>query len=557
MRALLDTADSLIDRRPDSALAMLDRHESVADSMPTGMQMRYRLLRAKAMNRAFVPFTTDTVMKDVTTWYDRHGNIHERMMAYYLLGCVYRDMGDAPTALVQYNKAVELADTTADDCDWHTLCRIHGQRAELFGRMRAPEYEIKANRWSMLAALRDRDTLTALKAYELQVNAYYSVHNEDSVISITQNVVGEYLRCNRKDLAARALPTLIYVYLNRQQFYKAKKCMDYFESYSGLMDIGGNIREGHELYYDAKAKYYYGVGKFDSAFVYLEKLQMGAKDIMCKEAVYKGLMLFYAKQNQPDSVIKYSKLYCLMNDSAAIVSSAEDINRTQALYDYNHVQQDMMEKIREADNYKLILVCSVFGIILALFILYRLYSIKKRNHDKMLAEKNSKYCGLLTEYENTSGELMKAMYNFEQYRKDKEDELKRIRESIALYRRTTEHIDNSDVEQDVGNNEMVKRLHKMAVRNVCITAKELADIVSFVENTFPEFYDKINNTETKLSEREKFICIMIRLYLIPSEISVILDISIQNLTNTRSKINKKLFKTGGTKSLDHNLRRLS
>lgn len=74
----------------------------------------------------------------------------------------------------------------------------------------------------MLAALRDRDTLTALKAYELQVNAYYSVHNEDSVISITQNVVGEYLRCNRKDLAARALPTLIYVYLNRQQFYKAK-----------------------------------------------------------------------------------------------------------------------------------------------------------------------------------------------------------------------------------------------------------------------------------------------------------------------------------------------
>jgi len=95
MRALLDTADSLVDIRPDSALAMLDRHESVADSMPTGMQMRYRLLRAKAMNRAFVPFTTDTVMKDVTTWYDRHGNIHERMMAYYLLGCVYRDMADA------------------------------------------------------------------------------------------------------------------------------------------------------------------------------------------------------------------------------------------------------------------------------------------------------------------------------------------------------------------------------------------------------------------------------------------------------------------------------
>jgi len=49
---------------------------------------------------------------------------------------------------------------------------------------------------------------------------------------------------------------------------------------------------------------------------------------------------------------------------------------------------------------------------------------------------------------------------------------------------------------------------------------------------------------------------MIRLYLIPSEISVLLDISGQNLTNIRSKINRKLFGNDGTKKLDYNLRQL-
>ena len=31
-------------------------------------------------------------MKEVVDYYDRHGSANERMLANYVLGCVYRDM---------------------------------------------------------------------------------------------------------------------------------------------------------------------------------------------------------------------------------------------------------------------------------------------------------------------------------------------------------------------------------------------------------------------------------------------------------------------------------
>jgi lipopolysaccharide biosynthesis regulator YciM len=53
-------------------------------------------------------------MLAVADYYDRNGTANERMEAHYLLGCVYRDLGDAPRALTSYNNAVDCADTTAD-----------------------------------------------------------------------------------------------------------------------------------------------------------------------------------------------------------------------------------------------------------------------------------------------------------------------------------------------------------------------------------------------------------------------------------------------------------
>ena len=75
------SADSLMDACQDSAqtaLAMLDSLKAQKPDMSKAQQMHYDLIYAKAMNKSFVDFTTDSVMKRVVAYYDRHGSVNER-----------------------------------------------------------------------------------------------------------------------------------------------------------------------------------------------------------------------------------------------------------------------------------------------------------------------------------------------------------------------------------------------------------------------------------------------------------------------------------------------
>ena len=82
-------ADSLMEANSDSALVALGMLDSLRENNPKmskAQQMRFELIYAKGMNKGFVDFTTDSVMKQVVAYYDKHGSANERMLAYYLLG---------------------------------------------------------------------------------------------------------------------------------------------------------------------------------------------------------------------------------------------------------------------------------------------------------------------------------------------------------------------------------------------------------------------------------------------------------------------------------------
>lgn len=94
--------------------------------------MESLLMDAKAQNEAGEPFSTDSLMKEVAAYYNEYGSANTKMLADYLLGCTYRDLGNGQLALQCYHKALEHADTASADCDFKTLSRIYGQMALLF-----------------------------------------------------------------------------------------------------------------------------------------------------------------------------------------------------------------------------------------------------------------------------------------------------------------------------------------------------------------------------------------------------------------------------------------
>ena len=81
--AVLSQIDTLMEAHPDSALLRLDSIRSLKESWPKRLRMRYDLLEAKAQNKAFVDFTSDSIAKEFTRYYDSHGTANERMTAHY------------------------------------------------------------------------------------------------------------------------------------------------------------------------------------------------------------------------------------------------------------------------------------------------------------------------------------------------------------------------------------------------------------------------------------------------------------------------------------------
>ncbi len=114
------------------AFELLQDMELKAAAFPRAQRMRYHLLQAKAQNKAAIDFTTDSVMKSVAAYYDRHGTHNDRLLAHYLLGCVYRDLGEAPRAIGCYQDAVDCADTLSSSCDFKTLSCVYAQQAYVY-----------------------------------------------------------------------------------------------------------------------------------------------------------------------------------------------------------------------------------------------------------------------------------------------------------------------------------------------------------------------------------------------------------------------------------------
>ena len=552
---LFVAAERLMESRPDSALKLMASVSAMADSLAKPQRMRCELLKAKAQNKQFIPFTTDSTMRAVTEWYDRHGSPHERMTAHYLLGCAYRDINDAPSALNQYNMAVSLVDTTAADCDWHTLSRIHGQMGMIFHKMASPEYELREWETTYSTAMKANDTIMAFNAYAMKAQAYNNMYKEDSVISITNKVVDMYERLGHKDIAAGHLPVIIYVYLRQNKYDKAKKYIDYYEQYSGFFDTMGNIEPGKESYYGTKAEYYNGIGQTDSAYIYLKKLIKFKDNIQCAEVAYRELMTYYEKQKQVDSIIKYARLYCQMNDSSAIVRSAEEVNRTQALFNYNNAQQIAMDKTAETDTYRIIIILIAITAIFIIIVAYMAHTIKIRKQRAGYTEINKKYNDLLIKYNSSVKDIRMIMSDFEQYKTAKKTEVEELRKSISDYHDS--YIDDiTDNERALRYSELAEKLHSLAAKGKAAVEQELTAANVLTRKTLPNFYETINSQKYELKEIEINVCVLIRLNFIPSEIAVLLGISSQRVTNIRSNINKKLFKAEGAKKLDLSLKRL-
>ena len=554
---IMGRADSLMEIDMDSApsaLRMLDSMSPHVSYMSKSRRMRYELLRAKAMNKSNVYFRSDSTMKEVAAYYSRHGTPNEKMMAYYLLGCVYRDLGEAPAALEYYQKAAACADTTAEDCDYSILNKIYAQSAIVLHSQKLIDEELDMWHKAEYCGKRAHNIRMAISAFENTVRIYYALNDYNKVMQISDSASSAYLNSGYKDKAARAIFIQIDIYLKRGDIKNAEACLHKYEKYGDIFSSPGNVKSGLELYYYYKGLSLLASNRVDSAEYYFRKMLTGSvRDE--KEAAYRGLLSVYRSRRNSDSVFHYARLYCDANDSSWLRLTSSEAQRVQSLYRYTRNRQQAELREREVSELRLTIV---FLSVISLIIVLELYMWHRRRSFRMkslLLEKNRMYSELLHRSGEISRELSAALGENSRLASELEASGRRLRAELDKM----QDMSSTDADwaslQKLMESDLIKNLHDQAAHGRSAGQKDWSRLNTYVENRYPRFLSFINNLgSSSLSQNEKKVAILIKLHFLSSEISCLLDISPQNLSNIRRRLNLKLFGSSRTSELDRNIR---
>lgn len=96
-------------------------------------------------------------------------------------------------------------------------------------------------------AARVKDNVSFIQSFDFIANEYLGLGDTLKAIEQTQKCHELFKMHGMQKLAAKTLPTLIYIYLQRSQYNEARCYMDIYEKESGLFNREGNIQENMSI----------------------------------------------------------------------------------------------------------------------------------------------------------------------------------------------------------------------------------------------------------------------------------------------------------------------
>ena len=543
------TADSLSEAAPQRAMTLIDSLEGES-AMNKSRHMKLLLLKAKVRNKLAMPMSTDS-LKDIADYFDKHGDSNERMLAYYILGCVYQRSQDAPMALQYFHEAAAKADTTDSSCDFLTLHRTHVWSAEILKSQFAFSDAFHENSLAFKYAMKAKDTLNAIITYEQKSNIYNALGLSDSAIFIREKLYGLYSKYGYEKEAVRSLGLLINYGVENKELSDVKHYINLYEHKSGNFNDKGDIKKGVEIYYVTKGRYLAEINELDSAEYYFRKCARTAKNYSDLKYCFDDLADIYRKRNRPDSVAKYADLARMMTDSAYAQMSTEHLQQMQAMYNYNRYRQNAEEAEKDALRTKYISIIIIMAIMAAAIggaLAVRTYIMRKR---RARVDEIKEYKRKINELEMSRAELesINSGLNAEVNRMIEEKTKK-----IDILKTEYEKNFNNVKDKDLFECEPIVIQIRWKARK---TTKPMdKDEISRLKELFKD-YRPLSNWENTLNNNEYLICLLVRLDFVPAEICILTDLSSSNISNIRKRLLEKMTgREGSPKDFDKYIKSL-
>ena len=586
----LATADSLMNHgQADSAFRMLCGMNAEAERMPDALQMRHLLLRSNAQNKVDSLFTSDSIGNVLVDYYNAHGTPNERMLAHYIKGCAYRDMGDQPATLRCFNDAVAAADTSMTDCNYDQLSIIYGQIARIFRKRAMSDNALQAYEYAERYARKIQDSIGIFTIWGNKSNVLLNQGKIKEGLHIKEAAAEGFRNIGHRQNAARVRGLCIKWYARQGEFEKAKAAMDDYEEHSGYFMDNGDIEPGREDYYHIKGTYYLEKGQLDSAEHFFRKLKNSSETVNSQYLAAWGLSQLFRKQNISDSVAKYAYLGDVLGDTLYSEQTAENLQNAQAMYNYARHRENALRKELETKDMEISRRNWIIAGVLLLSIIVFFWRRQIRLKKSELRTANRKNTQLSTQLHTANKEnaqlneqiLEKAriMNGLQEQVEDKSRLIKQLNEiinhnaanletitqmehTVAIQQQQMEDlqlmIDNftqSRAINEIRQHPAIARMSELSrLNNKLPHSHEWHALYDVVETHFPKFTN-LRQMET-ISESEYQVCVLTKLQFALHEIASLTNSTKARLGMIRKRLLEKIFNTseGGAKMFDHCMR---
>lgn len=473
-----------------------------------------------------------------------------------MLGRTYADLGDAPAAINAYNHAAESADTTAGDCDFHVLCRVHAQKAELFCQQYLPEETLVELDNAILCSFRDADTLTAMICYENKMRAYLQLGQHDNLYIVADSAYSYFLKNGQKEKAANVLSGAIFSLIKDKNFTKVYKYLDIYRS---AINTSSKLHNRLGMLYCNLGYLYLNTNKLDSAIFFFHKQLQYQQFLSNRVLANKGLFKAYRQLGVKDSAMKYAELYNIANDSSNIFESADRLQRMQSLYNYERSRNLAEQKTREAEraHNTVIGLIGLIVIILLVIVVIALNYKKKREmllqqywHDMSNLEKAQSDLIVLREEQQISSEIIER----------KNREINDLQAKVSAYQEKIERHHQDSLESRLKESSVVKHIRQLANGSPAQLAsqEDFRQLRMLINELIPSFYATLNIGSHPLTVLEYDVCLLIRANFSPSEICKLTGISDSYASNIRKRLLLKIYGIeGAPKDFDRIIKEIS
>lgn len=537
-----------VETSPDSALLYLNSlSPATFQAEPKETRMYYDLLKIKANDKLYHEQTSDSTILEIVRFYDEYGDLHKQMEAYYYLGSVYRDLGDAPRAVKAFLHATELGENTME---YGLMGKAYGQICILLDLQSIYDEAERAGKKELEYALLRNDSVAVGYSLRNIARIFHDRHELDSALHYYMEGY-EKGAMRIKNIILSEVP---WIYYDKGEPEQAKSLI--FElfnkgrySYNNWLLLGRIYAQEGEL------------GKAHDCF----NTVLTEGSLFQIQGAYQGLSELEARRGNLRAALAYAKQSLAYQDSINQWKQTEAVAKIQALYNFQAYEEEN-NRLQEANNrhqrWLLLLTCGLIVLASGGYLYYN-----RLLHKKARILRLARTARMLNElaYSNSSTlmederQMIKNLQTRSQQLENEKSYLQKRLQEVENDLSSYTQLEKKGVKEakipphvlSFRSSEIYHIFHQWNETSAKITAEQWEELRTAIDLTYPRFTDRLLTLYPKLSEVELQICYLIKISLPLKTIAQMLSRSNSAITNARIRLYKKLKgKDGKTEFFD-------